>query len=125
MEETLFVLAFNTKTIILAEVKIWSSRTQSLDEKQNPQDLIANLNLVKEVRTKVQIRLAIYKQRVVRGFKGRQFQIGDIVLTKAEVVRHILSKLDLKWERPYKMARRTKAWVYQLENQSIKKLPHT
>lgn len=46
--ETPFMLAFGTEAIILVEARIPSSRTQAFDEKQNPQDLKANLNLIEE-----------------------------------------------------------------------------
>lgn len=127
VKEMLYMMTFSTEVVILVEVELLSSRTQSFDETQNLQYLRANLALIEEVKTGTKIRSAIYKQNIIlyynRKVKKRQFQASDLVLRKEEVTSHIPKKLDLNWEGPFKVIRRIKSYAYQLKGKMRKNSP--
>ena len=56
----------------------------AFDERRNPQDLKANLDLLEEKRETAQVRMAAYKQKVARYYnfwvKSKVFRAGDLVL---------------------------------------------
>ncbi|KAL0282855.1 UNVERIFIED_CONTAM: hypothetical protein Sangu_2926100 [Sesamum angustifolium] len=59
-----------------------------------------------------------YNSRV----KQKNFQVGDLVLKKVEVSKHV-GKLDLSWEGPYKVIEVKRKGTYQLQDMEGKELP--
>ncbi|KAK4407808.1 hypothetical protein Sango_0361800 [Sesamum angolense] len=58
-----------------------------------------------------------------RRVKRRNFHVGDLVLKKVEVSKHV-GKLDLSWEGPYKVIEVKRKGTYQLQDmEGIASLP--
>ena len=87
-----------------------------------------NLDFVEEAREKVVIRAAMYRTRMAKAYnarvKPRNFQVGDLVMRKAEASGPI-GKLDPKWEGPYKVVEVVCAGAYKLQQFDGKNIPRT
>jgi len=87
---------------------------------------VTDLELLEEKRQKAYLRMQRYKESTKklydRGVRPRSFQLGDLVLKKVEVSRHV-GKLDPKWEGPYKVVKIAKNNSYRLEDPEGRELP--
>ena len=66
--ETPFKLAYGSETIILAEVHMANHRMTMYQDKDNEEQLCLNLDLIDEVRTDVDERMARYKNLMARQY---------------------------------------------------------
>ncbi|KAL0420546.1 UNVERIFIED_CONTAM: hypothetical protein Slati_3077500 [Sesamum latifolium] len=57
-----------------------------------------------------------------RKIRPRHFQVGDLVLKKVEVSKHV-EKLDPGWEGPFKVTKVKKSGTYKLQDLDGKDLP--
>ena len=84
--ETPFKLAYGSEAVILAEVHMASHRVKGYQVGENEVQLHLNLDLIDEVRTDVEQRIARYKNLMARQYdamvKPRHFNIGDLVLKR-------------------------------------------
>ena len=87
--ETPFKLTYGSEAVIPAEVHMANHRDMMYQEKDNTEQLRLNLNLIDEVRTDVDERIAKYKNLMARQHdamvKPRRFNIGDLVLKKVSL----------------------------------------
>ena len=107
--ETPFNLAYRSDVMIPVEVGLISYRVAHYEEKENEKQLSLNLNLMDEVRTDVEQRVARYKNLMTKYHdalvKPRHFNIGDLILKRVSLAikdpAH--GKLGPNWEEPYKV----------------------
>ena len=82
--ETPFKLSFGTEAVISMEIGLPSFRVKNYDDEANVERLHANLDLLKEVREKIRIRMAVYQQKMARYYnshvRNKKFKIDDLVL---------------------------------------------
>ena len=84
--ETPFRLAYESEAVIPAEVHMPNHRVTMYQDKNNEEQLHLNLDLIDEVRTDAEQRIAKYKNLMARQHnamvKPRRFNIGDLVLKR-------------------------------------------
>ena len=84
--ETPFRLAYGTDAVIPVEIGLTSYRVDSYSEETNEEELCLQLDLVDEVRTAAEQRLARYQNLMAKHYdsnvRHRDFQVGDLVLRK-------------------------------------------
>ncbi|KAL0415764.1 UNVERIFIED_CONTAM: hypothetical protein Slati_3408300 [Sesamum latifolium] len=104
--ESPFSLVYGTEAIIPAELSIPSHRVMNFSEECNENLLRENLDLIEELREKAFLRVQRYKNIMISSYnrrvKSRKFQVGDLVLRRADALKPI-GKLDPTWEGPYKV----------------------
>ncbi|KAL0313280.1 UNVERIFIED_CONTAM: hypothetical protein Sradi_5727300 [Sesamum radiatum] len=95
--ESLFSVVYGTETIIPAELGIPSYRVMNFFEERNENLLRENVDLIEELREKACLRMQRYKNFMINSHnkrvKTRSFQVGDLVLRKADALKPV-SKLD-------------------------------
>ncbi|KAI3446714.1 hypothetical protein Pfo_003379 [Paulownia fortunei] len=116
------------RAIAPAEIGEPSWRMTNYAPQHNDIALRVNLDLIEELREKAASRSEMYKARMARAYNmkvhSRSFQVGDLVLRKAEVSRPI-EKLDPKWEGPYKVVEIVNAAAYRLQRMDGRDVPRT
>ncbi|KAL0454705.1 UNVERIFIED_CONTAM: hypothetical protein Slati_0809700 [Sesamum latifolium] len=104
--ESPFSLVYGTEAIIPAELGIPSHRVMNFSEECNENLLRENLDLIEELREKAFLRIQRYMNIMINScnkrVKSRSFQVGDLVLQRADALKPI-GKLDPTWEGPYKV----------------------
>ena len=84
--ETPFRLTYGSEAIIPAEVGLTSYRVHNHDESRNDETMRLQLDLLDEVRSVAEQRIARYQDRMARQYNSwvrhRDFQVGDLVLRK-------------------------------------------
>ena len=87
--ETPFKLAYGSEAVIPAEVHMANHKVMAYQDKDNGEQLRLNLDLIDEVRTDAEHRIARYKNLMARQYdamvKLRRFNIGDLVLKKVSL----------------------------------------
>ena len=107
--ETPFKLTYESEAVILAEVHMANHRVMMYQEKDNTEQLCLNLDLIDEVSTNVDERIAKYKNLMVRQYdamvKPRRFNIGDLILKKVSLAikNPAHGRLGPNWEGPYRI----------------------
>ena len=107
--ETPFKLAYGSEAVIPAEVHMANHRVTMYQDKDNEEQLRLNLDLIDEVRTNAEERMARYKNLLARQHdamvKPRRFNIGDLVLKKVSLATKnpAHGKLGPNWEGPYRI----------------------
>ena len=102
--ETPFKLAYGSKAVIPVEVYMANHRVMIYQDKDNEEQLCLNLDLIDEVRTDAEYRIAKYKNLMARQYdamvKPRRFNIGDLVLKKVSLATKnpAYGKLGPNWE---------------------------
>ncbi|KAL0355325.1 UNVERIFIED_CONTAM: hypothetical protein Sradi_3979400 [Sesamum radiatum] len=124
--ETPFSLVYGTKAIIPAELGIPSHRVMNFSEECNENLLRENLDLIEELKEKAFLHVQRYKNIMISSYnrrvKSRSFQVGDLVLRRADALKPI-GKLDPTWEGPYKVTRVIGKGAYELEDPEGRPLP--
>ena len=129
-EETPFKLTYGNETVIHAEVHMANHRVMMYQEKDNTEQLRLNLDLIDEVRTDANERIAKYKNLMARQHdvmvKPRRFNIGDLVLKKVSLTTKnpAHGKLEPNWEGPYRIINCKRQGSYYLEALDGRKLEH-
>ena len=96
----------------------------------NEEELRLQLDLVDEVRTAAEQRLARYQNLMVKHYNSnvrhRDFQVGDLVLQKVMGATRDPSqeKLGPNWEGPYRITSWQRKGTYHLETLDRQKLQH-
>ena len=84
--ETPFRLAYGSEAVIPVEVGLTSYKVGNHDKGKNDEAMHLQLDLVDEVRTTAELRLARYQNLMAKHnnskVRHRDFQVGDLVLTK-------------------------------------------
>ncbi|KAL0402212.1 UNVERIFIED_CONTAM: hypothetical protein Slati_4251100 [Sesamum latifolium] len=126
--ESPFSLSYGTEAVAPAEIGELSWRVKHYNSNSNEQGLRMNLDFIEEARERAAVRVAMYKARIAKTYnarvKPRSFQVGDLVMRKAEASGPI-GKLDLKWEGPYKVIEIVNAGAYKLQKLDGKNVPRT
>ncbi|KAL0413600.1 UNVERIFIED_CONTAM: hypothetical protein Sradi_1561700 [Sesamum radiatum] len=82
--------------------------------------------MIEEKRDQAYAKILDHKGLMMKSYnrkvKPRDFQMGDLVLKKVEVSKHV-GKLDLGWEGPFKVTEVKKMRTYKLQDLEGKDLP--
>ena len=82
----MFRLAYGIDVVIPAEIGLTSYRVDSYNKETKEEELRLQLDLVDEVRTAAEQRLAQYQNLMAKHYNSnvrhRDFQVGDLVLRK-------------------------------------------
>ena len=82
----MFRLAYGIDAVIPAEIGLTSYRVDSYNKETKEEELRLQLDLVDEVRTAAEQRLAQYQNLMAKHYNSnvrhRDFQVGDLVLRK-------------------------------------------
>ena len=82
----MFRLAYGIDAVIPAEIGLTSYRVDSYNKETKEEELRLQLDLVDEVRTAAEQRLARYQNLMAKHYNSnvrhRDFQVGDFVLRK-------------------------------------------
>ena len=127
--ETPFVLTYGCEAMVPVEVGAGSFRRDHYNAEVNEVNHRLYLDMVEEVRTTSQTRLAAYQQRVARYYNGkvrtRPLKVGDLVLRKTMPNTKIPGHgvFGANWEGPYKV--RAVLWegTYHLSELDGKRIP--
>ncbi|KAL0374129.1 UNVERIFIED_CONTAM: Retrovirus-related Pol polyprotein from transposon gypsy [Sesamum radiatum] len=124
--ETPFCLVYGTEAIIPAEIGEETLRVTQYDAEKNQGEREFDLMVIEEKRDAAHARILHHKGLMMRSYnrkiKPGCFQVGDLVLKKVEVSKHV-GKLDPGWEGPYKVVRVKKPGTYKLQDMEGKDLP--
>ena len=107
--ETPFKLAYGSEAVIPTEVNMANHRVTMYQDKDNEEQLHLNLDLIDEVRTDADERIAKYKNLMARQHdamvKPRRFNIGDLILKKVSLAikNPAHGRLGPNWEGPYRI----------------------
>ncbi|XP_074300640.1 uncharacterized protein LOC141631935 [Silene latifolia] len=107
--QTAFSLVFGAEEVIPLEVIVPTHGYGCMTGKLNQVEMIRRLDMIDELRTSAQIRLASYKQPVARNnnknVKIRFLEVGDLVFRKVfqNTKNHKAGKFADKWEGPYQV----------------------
>ena len=129
--ETPFRLAYGADAIIPAEVRLTSYRVENYTKDKNEEAMCLQLDLVDEVRTTAEQRLAQYQNLMSKHYNSnvrhRDFQIGDLVLQKVMGAAKDPSqgKLGPNREGPYRITSWQRKGTYHLETMNGRKLQHS
>ena len=84
--ETPFQLAYGSEAVILAKVRLTSYRVGNHDERKNNEAMRLQLDLLEEVRTTAEQRLAQYQDLMAKYYNSRikhqDFKVEDLILRK-------------------------------------------
>ncbi|KAL0440515.1 UNVERIFIED_CONTAM: hypothetical protein Slati_2534500 [Sesamum latifolium] len=124
--ESPFSLVYGIEAIIPAELCIPSHSVMNFSEECNENLLRENLDLIEELRDKAFPCIQRYKNIMINSYnkivKSRSFQVGDLVLRRADTLKPI-GKLDPTWEGPYKATSVIGKGAYELEDPEGRALP--
>ncbi|KAL2232610.1 UNVERIFIED_CONTAM: Gag-Pol polyprotein [Sesamum indicum] len=117
--ETPFCLVFGTEALIPAEVGEESHRVTMYDPATNREERCLDLEVIEEKREIAYAKILHHKSLMMKSYnkrlRPRQFQVGDLVLKKVEVSKHV-GKLDPGWEGPYKVTEIKRRGTYRLQD---------
>jgi len=108
-------MVYGSEAVVPAEVKECSARVSMFDPERNNFLRSFDLDLLDEKRQDAYLKMQHCKALTAKLYnktvKPRSFQVGDLVLKKVEVSKHV-GKLDPKWEGPYKVVKVAKNNAY-------------
>ncbi|KAL2252574.1 UNVERIFIED_CONTAM: hypothetical protein Sindi_0052100 [Sesamum indicum] len=91
--ETPFCLVYGNEAIILAEIEEETTRVSQYNQQKNAQGRSFNLSVIEEGRDRAYAKILRYKSMMTKSYnprvKPRNFQVGDLVLKKVEVSKHV------------------------------------
>ncbi|XP_012842286.1 PREDICTED: uncharacterized protein LOC105962516 [Erythranthe guttata] len=124
--ETPFRLTYGTEAVIPVEVAMDTLRIAAFDEVTNDDALRSQLDEVFDLRETAYLHMErsknLIKARYDQGVRSRSFQIGDLVLRRADALKHT-GKLEANWEGPYTVTRCLAGGGYELADIDGKPLP--
>ncbi|KAL2226706.1 UNVERIFIED_CONTAM: hypothetical protein Sindi_2029300 [Sesamum indicum] len=124
--ETPFCLVFGTEALIPAEIGEESHRVTMYDPAINREERCLDLEVIEEKREIAYAKILHHKSLMMKSYNKRlrpkQFQVGDLVLKKVEVSKHV-GKLDPGWEGPYKVTEIKRRGTYRLQDLEGRDLP--
>ncbi|KAL2248312.1 UNVERIFIED_CONTAM: Retrovirus-related Pol polyprotein from transposon [Sesamum indicum] len=99
--ETPFYLVFGTEALIPVEIGEKSHRVTMYNPATNHEDRLLDLEVIEEKREVAYAKMLNHKALMMKSYnkrlRPRQFQVGDLVLKKVEVSKHVGS-----WTQPGK-----------------------
>ncbi|KAI9126512.1 hypothetical protein K1719_002108 [Acacia pycnantha] len=123
-KETPYRLTYGCESMIPFEIGLPSWRRRNIlsqGETANSEALLAELDLVDEVRVTVHCRDIAAKQLIAARYnkrvRPRSFQLGDLVLRRADIRNKNAkdSKLATNWDGPYRIHEALEKGAYILE----------
>ncbi|KAL0417368.1 UNVERIFIED_CONTAM: Gag-Pol polyprotein [Sesamum latifolium] len=91
--ETPFCLVYGTEAIIPAEIGEETQRVAQYDVTKNQEERVFDLIVIEEKRDAAYARILHHKEFMMRSYNKkirlRCFQVGDLVLKKVEVSKHV------------------------------------
>ena len=120
--ETPFSMTYRAEAVILLESRFPTTRTSSFSLKDNDEQLVRNLDLIKEKRESAKVQLAHYQQKLKRGYDAnvrlRPLTPGDLALRKVvgTAKNPAWGKLGPNWEGPYCITSNAGIEAYFLED---------
>ncbi|GJS37897.1 reverse transcriptase domain-containing protein [Tanacetum coccineum] len=119
--ETLFLLTYGTKAVILVEIGMPTLRTVKVDMIKNDEALEINLDLLEERREQAAIQEAKSKAKMEKYYNARvrntSFKPGDLVYQNNEASHaEDGGKLGPKWEGPYEVTKALGKGAYKLRD---------
>ncbi|KAL2246198.1 UNVERIFIED_CONTAM: Gag-Pol polyprotein [Sesamum indicum] len=124
--ETSFCLVYGSEAIIPAEIDEQTDRVAQYAAEEYSQQRAFDLTVIEEGRDRAYAKILRYKSMMTRNYnrrvRPRNFQVGDLVLKKVEVSKHV-GKLDPTWEGPYKVLKIRRKGTYILQDLEGKNLP--
>ncbi|KAL2235091.1 UNVERIFIED_CONTAM: Ribonuclease HI [Sesamum indicum] len=124
--ETPFCLVYGSEAIIPAEIGEETARVTQYTEEENSQERAFDLTVIEEGRDRAYAKILRYKSMMTRSYnrrvRPRHFQVGDLVLKKVEVSKHV-GKLDPTWDGLYKVVEIRKKGTYILQDLEGRNLP--
>ena len=130
IRETPFQLAYGSEAVIPIDVGLTSYKVENHDENRNDEAMRLQLDLVDEVKTTAEQRLAWYQNLMAEHYNSKvrhkDFQVRDLVLRKVTGATKDPSqrKLGLNWEGPYRITSWQRKDTYHLETLDGQKLHH-
>ncbi|KAL2227294.1 UNVERIFIED_CONTAM: hypothetical protein Sindi_2088100 [Sesamum indicum] len=123
--ETPFCLVYGSEAIIPAEIGEETARVTQYEAEGNSQERSFDLTVIEEGRDRAYVKILRYKSMMTRNYnrrvRPRSFPVGDLVLKKVEVSKHV-GKLDPTWEDPYKVVEIRRKGTYILQDLEGKNL---
>ncbi|KAL2248297.1 UNVERIFIED_CONTAM: hypothetical protein Sindi_2682000 [Sesamum indicum] len=96
------------------------------DPATNHEERLLYLEVIEEKREVTYAKMLHHKGLMMKSYnkklRPRQFQVGDLVLKKVEVSKHV-GKLDPGWERSYKVTEIKRRGTYRLQDMEGRDLP--
>ncbi|KAL2236614.1 UNVERIFIED_CONTAM: Retrovirus-related Pol polyprotein from transposon [Sesamum indicum] len=124
--ETPFSLVYGSEAVIPAEIGEESQRIINFDPETNGEQRVFDLDVLEEKREAARIRMLHHKSLMLRGHnrnvKPRSLQVGDLVLRKVKVSKHV-GKLDPNWEGPFKVVEIVGKGTYKLQDAQGSEVP--
>ncbi|XP_012833996.1 PREDICTED: uncharacterized protein LOC105954857 [Erythranthe guttata] len=124
--ETPFRLTYGTEAVIPVEVAMDTLRIATFDEETNDGALRTRLDEIFDLREAAYLHMErsknLIKARYDQGVRSRSFQIGDLVLRRADALKHT-GKLEANWEGPYVVTKCLAGGGYELADIEGKPLP--
>ena len=110
------------------ELGVPTYRVSHHNATQNNEDLLANLDLLKEKKDQARIKEEAYKRSMVKRnnkrIKHSSLSVGDLVLRKDKLATKISKhgKLAAKWEGPYMITKVSRHGTYNLRTSECMEL---
>ncbi|KAL2237266.1 UNVERIFIED_CONTAM: Gag-Pol polyprotein [Sesamum indicum] len=125
---TPFCLVYGSEAIIPAEIGEETLRITNYNPSTNNEARSFDIITIEEARERAYAKMLHHKGLMLRNYNKRvhprEFQIGDLVLKKVEVSKHV-EKLDPTWEGPYKVVEIKRSGAYTLQDANGRELPRT
>jgi hypothetical protein len=127
-QETPFKMVYGSDAMIPIEINEPSARVLFAHMEENSINLLANLDLQKEVRARAHVKEEACKRRAARRYdskvRKRVIKQGDLVLRRKPGVQ-TPGKLFPRWKRPFRVKEDVGKGAYRLEHLDGKKIPRT
>ncbi|XP_012836530.1 PREDICTED: uncharacterized protein LOC105957147 [Erythranthe guttata] len=126
--ETPFSLVYGMEAIVPAEIGLESLRVREYDDRENEEMMREHLDLCYDKREAADLKMRDSKNRIKvsydRKVNPRNFQIGDLVLRRADALKPT-GKLEANWEGLYTVTKVAAGGAYELQDRKGKKIPRT
>ncbi|KAL0451620.1 UNVERIFIED_CONTAM: hypothetical protein Slati_1140100 [Sesamum latifolium] len=121
-----FCLVYGLEAVIPTEIGEETTIIAQYEPHNDHKERNFDLTTIKEMRDRAFAKILHYKSLMMKSYnhkvKPRNFQVGDLLLKKADVSKHV-GKLDPSWEGPYKVIELKKKWTYKLQDLEGNDLP--
>ena len=115
-----FSLVYGANAMIPVKIGEPSLRRELYDPTCNHQNMATHLDLLSELREKIQIRNLATKQRAARKYNAnlcpRSFVSGDLVWRMASSARKKDDKFSANWDGPYRIREDARGGAYSLKH---------
>jgi hypothetical protein len=121
-------MVYGSEAVLPAEIAVESFRIQHYSPEMNDGARLLDLDLLDAKRQEAHAKIMAYKAQVTRmhdqRVRPRQLQVGDLVLKKVEITKHV-GKLEPNWDGPFKIVEARGNGSCKLETMQGKPVPRT